>query len=574
MLRQNPLYYLYLIGRKKILYLLFFLSHPLFKGIAIIFPSFFIKEVVRLLSHTEVLSRDILFISLSYFVFLLFYFFYGWLYQRYIQIFWYASLRCQVSEETLRTLMYNDVSFFREHTPGEIAHLLIHLNENIIDFLKILGEQVLPRFFAAFFLVIFLLYHNTLCGFFLFGWLVATLVLSFLIVDKIDRYLAPLIRHKSQLSDIVVDVLQNISIVKVFCSERRELFTFSKKLSLIEEKEQAVGEIHTYFFVFYNLCFFVLHILLTLVIVFQYRRGTVVLPGIILLWNIVSTISSLAETFLDSMLTLPRFYYGMKESLIILTQEKRSHFAGYLSFEEGGIEFFHVFFSIGKTVILEDFSLKIGLREKVALVGFSGSGKTTLLFLLLRLYKPDSGSIFINGKNINDIDNEELYEAFSAVLQTKQIFNRPVWENICYQKEIEEVNWKRLREVLGVVGFDFENESSERSFLDKNALSFSGGEQQRISLARALYEDKSIYLFDEPTSNIDRVTEERIMRSITAALENKTLLLVTHNFHILPYIDRIIVIDNGQVKQDGSHGTLIEEENGVYAKMVRLGKIV
>lgn len=574
MLKQNPFYFLYIIAKNNILYLLLFLIHPLIKGLAILFPSFFIKEVVRLLSHTTIVSSDILFISFSYFFFLLFYFFYGWIYQRYVQVFWYATLRREVSAQTLKIILYNDISFFSHYPPGEIAHLLIHLNENIVDFLKILGEQILPRLFAAIFLVFFLFYHNFVCGFFLFLWLGAILTLSFLIVEKIDDYLAPLLRHKSKLSDIVVDVLQNISIVKVFCSERRELFTFNQKLSQIEDKEKEIGLFYTYFFLFYNICFFALHFLLTLVVIIQYKRGSVLLSGIILLWNVVNTISSLAENFLDSILQLPRFYYGMKESISVLTLERRSPVRGYLTFEEGTIEFFHVFFSINNKVILEDFSLKIGFQEKVALVGFSGSGKTTLLFLLLRLYKPDSGSIFINGKNINDIDDESFYKAFSTVLQSNQVFSRSVWENICYQKESEEVNWSRLRAILAAVDFNFKNEFDERLFLDKNALHLSGGEQQRVSLARALYEDNSIYIFDEPTSNIDVVAEEKIMKNVTEMVENKTLILITHNFHILPYIDRIIVIEEGRVREDGSHDELLKDSEGLYYRMVKLGKLV
>lgn len=209
------------------------------------------------------------------------------------------------------------------------------------------------------------------------------------------------------------------------------------------------------------------------------------------------------------------------------------------------IEFKNVCFGYGDNKFLKDICFKIEAGEKVALTGESGSGKSTITSLLTGLYKPDSGNIYINGININDINVFSLRRQFSMVSQDGTLFDDTLRNNLTlFNKRSEE----DIYEALKKVGM-FETITSLESGLDtrisNTAIDFSGGQKQRLMIARALLGNTSTFILDEATASLDVETEEEILKTILSEYKNSTFLMISHRESSLLYCNRTLILKNG-----------------------------
>ncbi|MBQ8183146.1 MAG: ABC transporter ATP-binding protein [Clostridia bacterium] len=219
---------------------------------------------------------------------------------------------------------------------------------------------------------------------------------------------------------------------------------------------------------------------------------------------------------------------------------------------------------------LDGISFEIKPYEKVALVGYNGAGKTTLTNLLLRLYDVKGGSIEIGGRDIREETVESHRARFAAVFQDFQIFSASVGENVALSKEYDE---KRVWEALQCAGFDKELPDGLKTILlrefDENGLMLSGGEQQKIAIARAFYKDCPYVILDEPSANLDPISEYELNHAMMTGAENKTVIFISHRLSTTRNADRIFMMEKGKIIESGSHEELINL-GGKYAEMFNL----
>lgn len=224
---------------------------------------------------------------------------------------------------------------------------------------------------------------------------------------------------------------------------------------------------------------------------------------------------------------------------------------------------------------IHNLNLQIHAGEKIALVGVNGAGKTTLVKLLCGFYQPSSGEILVNGMNIQDYDLEEYQKQVGAVFQDMMVMATSVAENIaCCKKEQIDSNclWNcmELADIADKVKeLSQKEDTSVTNFLDKDGVLFSGGELQRILLARALYKDAPILLLDEPTSALDPLAELAVYEQYHKLSEHKTTVFISHRLASTRFCSRILFYDGGQIKEDGSHEELMALQ-GEYAEMFAL----
>lgn len=221
--------------------------------------------------------------------------------------------------------------------------------------------------------------------------------------------------------------------------------------------------------------------------------------------------------------------------------------------------------------ILQDFSLKIHAGEKIAIVGLNGSGKTTLVKLLCRFYIPDEGQILLNGRNIYEYNEEEYNSFISTVFQDYKLFSFSLKDNILLGKT---ENPEDINIALKKSGFSQRLKTLDNGLdtlyskeFDKNGVELSGGESQKLAIARACYKDAPIIILDEPTASLDAVAEYEIYAGFEKLVENKTAIIISHRLSSTHFCDRIIVINNGTVFEDGTHQSLMAKESGIYKKM-------
>lgn len=252
------------------------------------------------------------------------------------------------------------------------------------------------------------------------------------------------------------------------------------------------------------------------------------------------------------------------------------HYDGTLPIEkrddgEYEFEFRHVSFRYPqqKNDVLHDVNIRFHVKEKLAIVGMNGAGKTTIVKLLCRLYDPSEGEILLNGINIQKYDYAEYTSIFSVVFQDFALFSYPLDENVAGASA---PNAKRIASVLQRLDIwerikSFTDQEHSLLFTDyANGVNVSGGEAQKLAIARALYKDAPFVILDEPTAALDPLSEAEIYEHFDMLVQGKTTLYISHRMSSCKFCDRIIVMEQGEVEEEGTHDTLLRE-NGVYAQL-------
>ncbi|MCM1334090.1 MAG: ABC transporter ATP-binding protein/permease [Bacteroides sp.] len=254
--------------------------------------------------------------------------------------------------------------------------------------------------------------------------------------------------------------------------------------------------------------------------------------------------------------------------------EKGTKKAGALQGEHT-IEFRDVSFAYPKTDkrILDHVSITLRSGDKLSIVGLNGAGKTTFIKLLCRLYDVDEGEILLDGVNIKEYDYDEYMKFFSVVFQDFCLLAFSVEDNILLGKEARGDTVDRVLEKVGlsdrVRSFPRGKETMMFRQFDKNGVEPSGGEQQKLALARALYKDAPIVILDEPTAALDPVAEYEIYRQFNDLVKGKTAVYISHRLSSCKFCDRIAVFSGGTIAEYGTHDELVRKENGIYAEMFR-----
>lgn len=233
---------------------------------------------------------------------------------------------------------------------------------------------------------------------------------------------------------------------------------------------------------------------------------------------------------------------------------------------DGNIEIKNITFRYGnRKPVLNNVSFNIPKGKKVALVGASGSGKSTIAKLILKYYEPENGEILIDGVDINEYTNSSLRKAISYVPQNIELFSKSIYDNIRVSKmsaTLEEV--KEAAKAADAHEFIKKLPMQYYTYLEEAGNGLSGGEKQRIALARAFLKDNQLYIFDESTSNLDFVTENIIFDMIYNKFRNKSMLIIAHRLATVKMCDEIIALDKGEIVEQGTHDELLKKQGYYY----------
>jgi len=418
---------------------------------------------------------------------------------------------------------------------------------------------------------IVLIQQSTMMSLIFLSWVIIHIsVVSYFVKNKM-KYDALEAEQDSRISGRLADIFGNISAVKFFSARGREIESFGEYTKEGATRSRRAwflgGRIdmiqHGFILIINGV---VLYAMISLWLKDQMSTGTVVLIQTYMfiisdrLWDLGNSLTKFMKSASD-----------MKEMIDIfevnpdILDPKNPE---ALKIEKGNIIFKDVNFkyNIGEN-IFNNFNLNIKPGERVGVVGYSGAGKSTVTRLILRFNDIDSGSITIDGQNIKNITQDDLHNVIAYVPQEPVLFHRPIRENITYgnpsasQEEIINVAKKaHAHEFIEKLQHGYDTLVGERG------VKLSGGERQRVAIARAMLKDAPILVLDEATSSLDSVSESYIQDAFEELMKGKTTIVIAHRLSTIQKMDRIIVLGNGEITEDGTHKELLEK-NGIYAEL-------
>jgi len=479
-----------------------------------------------------------------------------------------------IYEEVFDNLIEQTADFHANHFGGSMVSATNKLSGSYIRLNDTILFQVVPLIVGLAFVSAVMIFRSPLYTVLLLTFSILYIIISFRVSRKVRERGAEVAAAESRQTGTIADAVTNVMAIKSFAGERVENkrfsvatdTTYSKLMNMMyafQRQQIYLGSVTGIMSVI------ALGVAITSVVSFGANLATA-----FLIFNYTSTIAGQLFTFSNNSLrNFNRSFGDASEMIEILgtvpevldpIEPEKDHI------DRGDIHFKSVTFKHdgADDAIFSKLKLHIKPGEKVGLVGHSGSGKTTLTRLLLRFSDIQSGTIAIDGQDIAKISQNDLRRHIAYVPQEPLLFHRSIAENIAYgdpdaTQEVIEATAK----LASAHDFIVTLPQGYETLVGERGVKLSGGQRQRVAIARAMLKNAPILALDEATSALDSESEKLIQASLWKLMEGRTAIVIAHRLSTIQKMDRIIVLDNGRIVEEGSHKELIAKKKGTYARL-------
>ncbi len=475
-----------------------------------------------------------------------------------------------------RLMLNQSMSFYQDEFAGRVSAKVMQTALAVRDVWFIVADIMVyvVVYFGS--MVGIVAYFNSLIAIPFLVWLVAYVASLSYFVPRLSKTSRMQADARSLMTGRITDAYTNISTVKLFSHAGRE-GAYAK-----DAMQEFIGTVHAQMQLV-SMVEIINHALNMLLIIatslsalYLWSKGQVSVGGVAAATAMSLRLNGISHWVMWEMTSLYEQVGTVQDGMNTLTMHNNISDAADakpIQVKHGEIKFDSVDFSYGGSkVVLKNLNLNIKPGEKVGLVGRSGAGKSTIVNLLLRFYEVESGNILIDGQNVNRVTQNSLRENIGMVTQDTSLLHRSVRDNILYGRpdatEAEMISAAKRAEAHDFILSlqDSKGRTAYDAHVGERGVKLSGGQRQRIAIARVMLKDAPILLLDEATSALDSEVEQAIQASLYSLMQGKTVVAIAHRLSTIAAMDRLIVLDEGKIVEEGNHQVLLKQ-GGLYASL-------
>lgn len=483
-----------------------------------------------------------------------------------------ARVITELNNFCFRYLHKNSFSYFNNNFVGSLTKKVkwfVSAFESIAD--RMIWSFA-PLVVTLFFTIAVLFRVNFWLAVIIIIWLIIFLLVNWIFAKFKLKFDIRRAECDTKSTGILADTITNNANVKLFNGYDREAKTYAKANEDLRRAKVLAWDLGAGFDSVQAFLVTTLNVGVLAYAVYLWYHGQFTIGDFVL---VTSYIGSIADRIWDFGSSLRRVYENLsdaEEMTIVLNTPHDivdAPRAKKLKVDKGEIIFDQVSFNYQDgAAVLNNFYLDIKPHQRLAVIGPSGSGKSTIAKLILRMYDINGGMIAIDGQDIAKITQESLWSNVSLVPQEPLLFHRTLMENIRYGRpEATDAEVIRAAKSAHCHEFISKMATGYETLVGERGIKLSGGERQRVAIARAILKDAPILVMDEATSSLDSESEMLIQDALEKLMKNKTVIVIAHRLSTIRKMDRIIVIENGKIIEDGTHEKLLEQAGGIYNKL-------
>ncbi|MEM7361880.1 MAG: ABC transporter ATP-binding protein [Bacteroidota bacterium] len=490
----------------------------------------------------------------------------------YLDIRLFVQIRREVAMQMVTHVSGQSHEYFQDNFAGSLLNKI----NDLVDGTALVLEKILDGFGHLMMLtiaIVTLTLAHPFFGLILLSWSIVSLFIAWYFSGRIQKRAVAFSKERTFYVGHIVDMLSNSINMRLFAQRAYEIDRIDTTVKRTAERDRELRWEQLKLKAIWDGSIVIMVWSMLLTLLFMYSEGKISIGDFSFVIMLSVSAFHFVRRFLREAMSLSGEVGKCKQALTLLNTPyaiEDSPNALPLKLKQGAIDFKEVTFAYPnkkENPIFNEQNVEIAPSEKVGLVGFSGAGKTTFVNLLLRLFDIQKGRITIDGQDIREVTRDSLRNHIAMIPQDTTLFHRTVMENIRYgnpkatDKEVIEASKKAFcHDFIDLLPEKYDTLVGERG------LKLSGGQRQRIAVARAILKDAPILILDEATSSLDSVTEHAIQESLSELMKGRTTIVIAHRLSTLALMDRILVLEQGKVIEEGTHTQLIAKK-GTYERM-------